>query len=83
MHATTLGMKPMACTMWPFAIRRKPISGCGDALFEYGGEDYYVYVDTLYRCLGIGTGNPEELHSIIAELMGIWRNTSKQQQYST
>lgn len=78
-----LGMKPMACRMWPFTIRREPIPGCGDALFQYGGEDYYVYVDRSYRCPGIGRGKPEELHSTIAELIEIRRNPSKQQQYST
>ncbi len=36
-------LKPIACRLFPFSIRR---DGSRDALYEYRGEEYYVYVDT-------------------------------------
>ncbi len=37
-------LKPMACRLFPFSIRER---GDEAALFEYGGEEYYIYVDTF------------------------------------
>ncbi len=37
-------LKPIACRLFPFSIRKE---GKKDALVEYKGEDYYVYVDTF------------------------------------
>ncbi len=37
-------LKPMACKLFPFIIRDR---GEDDALFEYKGEEYYIYADTF------------------------------------
>ncbi len=37
-------LKPVACRIFPFSLRR---DGHDEALFEYGEEEYYVYVDTF------------------------------------
>ncbi len=37
-------LKPIACRLFPFTIRKE---GRKDALFEYKGEEYYVYIDTF------------------------------------
>jgi Fe-S-cluster containining protein len=76
-----LDMKPMACKMWPFTVDKKP--GCEEALFQYKGEDYHVYVDRSYPCPGIGKGDPVELHWTISELVEIQHNLLKKQIFYT
>lgn len=78
-----LGLKPIACRMWPFWIRGERISEIGDARFEYAGFDYYVYVDRSYPCPGFGRGKKDEIPLIIEELIEIMRNPSIQQMRST
>lgn len=37
-------LKPLSCKIFPFAIRK---SGENSALFEFEGEEFYVYADTF------------------------------------
>ncbi|MDW8045068.1 MAG: YkgJ family cysteine cluster protein [Nitrososphaerota archaeon] len=78
-----LGIKPLACKMWPFMIHKDPRFEHRDALFHYKGEDYYVYVDRSYPCPGIGKGDSEKLYRTIVELIEIQHNPLKHQLYST
>ncbi|MEM2210833.1 MAG: YkgJ family cysteine cluster protein [Nitrososphaerales archaeon] len=78
-----LGMKPLACKIWPFIIYKRPKFEYKDALFRYKGEDYYVYVDKSYPCPGVNKGNSEKLYRTIIELIEIQHNPSRQQLYST
>ncbi len=45
--------KPLSCKLFPFSVHRR-----GDelALFEYNGEEYYIYVDPF--CPNTTLGNP-------------------------
>lgn len=53
-------LKPLSCRLFPFSVRRR---GEESALFEYMGEELFVYVDTFCRNvrLGIAGKNIEEL----------------------
>ncbi|MEM4297834.1 MAG: YkgJ family cysteine cluster protein [Nitrososphaerota archaeon] len=77
-----LGLKPTACKMWPFLIRKKPLPD-EPAPFVYNGEEYHVYVDTAYPCPGIDAGKPEELYLVITELIELTKGALKIQRYST
>jgi hypothetical protein len=47
--------KPFVCKLYPFTIKER---GDEIALFEYGNNEYYVYVDTY--CKNIITGKPSK-----------------------
>jgi Fe-S-cluster containining protein len=50
-------MKPKACKLWPFKILSKPEFGqANEALYQYGENKLYVYVDS--SCWGIRYGRP-------------------------
>ena len=53
-------LKPLSCRLFPFSIRRRGEEG---ALYEYMGEELYVYVDTFCRNVrpGIAGKGFEEL----------------------
>lgn len=77
-------IKPKACKLWPFKIYRKPLYGfANDALFTYGGENFYVYLDT--KCKGITYGKPSEelTKKIIPEFIEIMLDKREEQVYST
>jgi len=71
-----MGMKPVACKIWPFIPLIKPKYGRDqEAIFEYSGERFYIYVDP--RCPGITIGRPsfhlkrEVLPEVIELRLGI------------
>lgn len=74
-----LGLKPIACKLWPFKVRR----GCDDprALFVYEGEEYCVYVNV--RCRGVNAGTLADLVRAICEVIELHKNPNKPQVYST
>ena len=80
-----LGMKPLACKVWPFAVCSKPIRKHNDheALFVHKGRDYYVYVDRSYPCRGIGVGTLGKLCLTISETIELQQNPTKSQLHST
>ncbi len=45
--------KPLSCKLFPFSVHRR---GDETALFEYEGEEYYVYVDAF--CPNVVLGKP-------------------------
>ena len=47
--------KPLSCRLFPFSVHRR---GDEKALFEYGGEEYYVYVDAF--CPNVTLGSPSK-----------------------
>lgn len=47
--------KPIACKLYPFTVRRK---GEELALFEYKGEEFYIYVNTF--CSNVILGKAEK-----------------------
>lgn len=76
--------KPLACKLWPFKILTKPKYGHdSEALFEYLGQKFYVYVDPF--CTGIRWGEPSPLltYKIIPEFVEIALGLRQNQLYST
>lgn len=61
-------LKPIACKLYPFVIRKK---GDERAEFEYGGEVFYVYVDTF--CKNVVLGRPSEsLRRMVVEAIQVY-----------
>ena len=50
-------MKPAACKLWPFKVLAEPKYGePNQAAFDYMGNRFYVYADTM--CSGLRYGTP-------------------------
>jgi len=80
----SLGMKPLACKVWPFIVHREhPLRFASDASFRYRGEEYFVYVDMRCPCDGMNRGDPDELPLIVAEAVEISRDPDRPQRYTT
>lgn len=80
----SLGMKPLACKLWPFMVCSEPeLKFSDDAAFHHKGEEYFIYVDTLYPCSGMNRGDPEELPLSIAEAVEITLDPDRPQCYTT
>ncbi|PCN49856.1 hypothetical protein B6U99_07560 [Candidatus Geothermarchaeota archaeon ex4572_27] len=78
-----LGLKPIACKVWPFKVREvKPSERVEwDELFIYNGRAYRAYVHS--SCRGIGRGSEERLVNAIKEVIEIKRDPSRPQLYTT
>ncbi|MEM1586883.1 MAG: YkgJ family cysteine cluster protein [Candidatus Bathyarchaeia archaeon] len=77
-------IKPLACKIWPFKVLNKPKYGHpSEALFEYLGQRFYVYIDPF--CSGIRWGEPSDdlIYKIIPEFIEIALGVRKNQVYST
>ena len=59
--------RPIACRKYPFYIRYEGSEG---ALFEFGKERYYVYLDV--GCSGVGLGF--RLEKVLEKLIGELKN---------
>jgi hypothetical protein len=65
-------MKPAACKVWPFKVVVRPKFGeAKRAVFDYLGNSFYVYVDTM--CSGLRYGSPtwEFQHSTLREFVEV------------
>jgi Fe-S-cluster containining protein len=50
-------MKPKACQLWPFKILSQPRYGyANDAAYHCGGQNVFIYVDSM--CNGLRHGTP-------------------------
>jgi len=78
-----LGMKPVACKAWPFTVFSHPKLRNPEALFVHGGQEYSVYVDRAYPCIGMNRGNPEVLPLVIEEVIEIYERGYTAQFLST
>lgn len=78
-----VGMKPVACKIWPFTIFSNPKHREPEALFIHEGKEYFVYVDRAYSCPGINKGTPEMLPATIQETMEIYMGRKVNQLLST
>jgi hypothetical protein len=78
-------MKPIICKLWPFKVfpatqRRRH----NYARFHYKTGDFFVYLNPYYKiCPGINKGAPKDLPLIVKEIIEIYHNLSRDQQYST
>ena len=60
-------MKPLSCRLFPFSIRRR---GEGEALYEYMGEELFVYVDTFCKNVRLGKAT-RGLEEIVRDAVSI------------
>ncbi|MEM0049498.1 MAG: YkgJ family cysteine cluster protein [Candidatus Bathyarchaeia archaeon] len=77
-------IKPLACKLWPFKVLSKPKYGhSSEAIFEYLGQKFYVYIDPF--CPGIRWGKPsaELVYKILPEFIEIAIGLREKQVYST
>lgn len=65
-------LKPTACRLYPFIVRKK---GCEEAIFEYHGEEYYIYVDVFCRNIKLrqSLGVSKSLIPLLEEAVKIYR----------
>jgi len=73
--------KPLACRLWPFHPRLKPLrtEDAGEAEYSHQGQRYYIYVDR--RCVGLGKGPPITL--ALAEVVRMVEGIPTQPKYTT
>jgi len=72
-------LKPLACKLFPFSIRKK---GKEEALFEYEGEEYYVYVDI--GCDNVIFGKPMPImYKLIREAIEIYLGKKREPELIT
>jgi len=77
-------MKPIACKLWPFKVSDKPKYGRpNEAIYDYGENKLYVYVDQ--SCLGLQWGNPtqEFRNGTLREFVDLALGLRQKQFYST
>jgi Fe-S-cluster containining protein len=83
-NAQRLGLKPLACKLWPFMVLKEPRHRfSAEASFRHQGTESFVYVDTAFSCSGLNKGNPEELHLILAEAVEVARDPGRTQRHTT
>ena len=80
-----LGLKPIACKVWPFYVSTEPICSWDDgnyqAQFLCRGKEFFVYVNT--NCYGVNRGTQSNLRKVISEVIMLQMNPKEQQHYST
>ncbi|MFQ6043550.1 MAG: YkgJ family cysteine cluster protein [Candidatus Poribacteria bacterium] len=80
-----LGLKPIACKIWPFYFSTVPIidwdSSNYQSQFLCRGKEYFVYVNT--SCYGVNRGTQSNLRKVISEIIMLQANPKEQQHYST
>ena len=77
-------MKPIACKLWPFKILSRPKYGrANEAIFNYAGRRFYVYVDPFCPRIRWGKPSPELVYKVIPEFIEIALGRRVKQFYST
>ena len=83
-NAQRLGLKPLACKLWPFMVFKEPRHRFeAEASFRHQGSESFVYVDTAFPCSGLNKGNPEELPLILGEAVEVARDPGRAQRHTT
>ncbi len=71
-----LGLKPLACKVWPFYISATPLPSVEDkdykALFLWHGQELFVYVNTF--CRGLNKGSTPNIRGIVKEVTTVYSN---------
>ena len=80
-----LGLKPIACKIWPFYVSTEPIRDWDDRKYQSQffcrGKEYFVYVNT--NCYGVNKGIQSNLRKVISEIIMLQANPKEQQHHST
>lgn len=81
----SLGLKPIACKIWPFYVSTEPIRDWDDRKYQSQffcrGKEYFVYVNT--NCYGVNKGIQSNLRKVISEIIMLQTNPKEQQHHST
>jgi Fe-S-cluster containining protein len=76
--------KPLACKIWPFAALKDPRHGRDrEALYEYYGDRYYVYVHPYCRGLIYGEPTSHIMERVIPEVLELTARPAARQRYTT
>lgn len=78
------GMKPLACRLFPFRIRKEPLYKRGDdSQIGYRGKKYHLYLDPV--CQGIEIGKPSDhlVKKVIPEILSIGMGVAGKQRHTT
>jgi len=80
-----LGLKPLACKVWPFYISSTPLDSVEDedykALFLWHGKERFVYVNTF--CKGLNKGATPNIRGSVKEIITVYSDPKLKQYYST
>ncbi|MGQ9760170.1 MAG: YkgJ family cysteine cluster protein, partial [Candidatus Methanomethylicaceae archaeon] len=77
-------LKPLACKMWPFLVCEKPeYEFKEEALFEFRGERFYIYVHPKCRGLKYGPPTSNLIKKTIPEFIEIKLGLRRSQSRST
>ncbi len=71
--------KPVACKLYPFLVRKK---GKEEALYEYEGEEFYVYITTDCPNVKLGRGL-ESMEKLVREAVMIYTGAKKRAELIT
>ncbi|MEM2123208.1 MAG: YkgJ family cysteine cluster protein [Candidatus Bathyarchaeia archaeon] len=78
------GDKPLACKIWPFAALKNPRYGRDrEALYDYYGDRYYVYVHPYCRGLLYGEPSSHIMDKVIPEVLELTMKPTTPQKYTT
>lgn len=78
------GNKPQACRLWPFKVLDKPKYGDrGRAMFSYGNQTFFIYVDPLCPCLDYGQPTQNYINFVVPEFIEIAVGVRQRQLKST
>jgi len=65
--------KPIACKLYPFLVRKK---GKDEALYEYDGEEFYVYITT--DCPNVKLGRRlKSMENLVREAVMLYIGTKR------
>lgn len=80
-----LGLKPLACKVWPFYISSTPLDTVEDedykALFLWHGQERFIYVNTF--CKGLNKNITPNIRGIVKEVITVYSDPQLKQYYST
>lgn len=76
--------KPLACKIWPFAALKDPRHGRDrEALYDYYGDRYYIYVHPYCRGLIYGEPTSHLTDRVIPEVLRLSAKLTTRQKYTT
>lgn len=76
--------KPLVCKIWPFAALKDPKHGRNrEALYNYYGDRYYIYVHPYCRGLIYGEPTSHLMDKVIPEVLRLSSGLIRTQEYTT
>ncbi len=75
--------KPLSCKVFPFLVRKKGGKGEESALYEYDGEEYYVYVSTECPNTVVAKSESNTLEPLVREAVELVLGRKKKSEMIT